>query len=62
MRWGIETSFSELKYIVGLVNMHCKKEEFAKQEIFARLTMYNFCERIIAVAVNKMLAESINTR
>jgi hypothetical protein len=53
MRWGIETSFRELKYIIGLTNMHCKKEEFARQEIFAKLTMYNFCERIIAVAVVK---------
>lgn len=53
MRWGIETSFRELKYVVGLVNMHCKKEAFARQEIFAKLTMYNFCERIISVAVVK---------
>lgn len=53
MRWGIETSFRELKYVIGLINMHCKKEEFAKQEIFAKLIMYNFCERIISVAVIK---------
>ena len=53
MRWGIETSFRELKYVIGLVNMHCKKEEFEKQEIFAKLTMYNSCKRIISVAVVK---------
>ena len=53
MRWGIETSFRELKYIIGLVNMHCKKESFARQEIFAKLTMYNFCERIISAVVIK---------
>lgn len=46
IRWGIETSFRELKYAVGLVNFHAKKEDFIKQEIFARLIMYNFCERI----------------
>ncbi len=36
MRWGIETSFRDLKYAVGLVNFHAKNEEFIKQEIIAR--------------------------
>ena len=35
MRWGIETSFRELKYIIGLTNLHSKKDEFVRQEIFA---------------------------
>ena len=26
MRWGIETSFRELKYAVGLTSFHSKKE------------------------------------
>lgn len=46
MRWGIETSFRELKYAIGLINLHSKKVEYIIQEIFARLTMYNFCEMI----------------
>lgn len=46
LRWGIETSFRELKYTVGLVNFHAKKVEYIKQEIFARLTLYNCCELI----------------
>lgn len=46
MRWGIETSFRELKYAIGLRNFHSKKATFVQQEIFARLTMYNFCEII----------------
>lgn len=46
MRWGIETSFRELKYAIGLVNLHVKKISFIMQEIFAKLTMYNFCEMI----------------
>lgn len=53
LRWGIETSFRELKYAIGLVNFHAKKEDFIKQEIFARLIMYNFCERITLYAVIK---------
>lgn len=46
MRWGIETSFRELKYTLGLLHLHSKKVEFIHQEIFAKLTMYNFCESI----------------
>lgn len=45
-RWGVETSFRELKYSVGLVNFHAKKREHIIQEIFARLTMYNFSTMI----------------
>lgn len=46
MRWGIETSFRELKYAIGLSCLHAKKVEYIKQEIFARLLLYNFCEII----------------
>jgi hypothetical protein len=46
MRWGIETSFRELKYTVGLACFHAKKTDYVYQEIFARLTMYNFYELI----------------
>lgn len=46
MRWGIETSFRDLKHTLGLVHLHAKKVEFVHQEIFAKLTMYNFCELI----------------
>ena len=45
-RWGIETSFRELKYTVGLLHFHAKKVENITQEIFARLIMYNFAELI----------------
>lgn len=46
MRWGIETSFRELKYAVGLTNFHSKKREHIGQEVFARIIMYNFAEMI----------------
>lgn len=46
MRWGIETSFRELKYAIGLTSFHSKKVEYITQEIFASLIMYNFCEMI----------------
>lgn len=47
MRWGIETSFRELKYAVGLANFHAKKPEYIRQEVFARMIMFNFYETII---------------
>jgi Transposase DDE domain. len=46
LRWGIETSFRELKYAIGLSCFHAKKVEYIQQEIFARLLLYNFCEII----------------
>lgn len=46
LRWGIETSFRELKYTIGLVNFHSKKKEYIIQEIYSRLIMYNFSQRI----------------
>ena len=47
IRWGIETSFRQLKYAVGLSNFHAKKNDSIIQEIFARLTLHNFCEFIV---------------
>ena len=46
-RWGIETSFRELKYAIGLSSLHSKKRELIKQEIYARMILYNFSQRII---------------
>ncbi|MBP5168231.1 MAG: IS4 family transposase [Oscillospiraceae bacterium] len=48
IRWGIETSFRELKYSIGLTHFHSKKPDYIKQEIWARLILYNFCEAITA--------------
>ena len=53
-RWGIETSFRDLKYTIGLLNYHSKKTACIRQEIFARLTLYNFIEVITShVAISK---------
>ena len=51
MRWGIETSFRELKYTVGLLHFHAKKVEHICQEVFARLIMYNFTELITSPVI-----------
>jgi len=46
LRWGVETSFRELKHVLGLTTFHSKKVDLIKQEIYAKLIMYNFCELI----------------
>ena len=51
MRWGIETSFRELKYTVGLLSFHAKKVEYIYQEIYARLIMYNFTELVTSPVI-----------
>lgn len=51
MRWGIETSFRDLKYTIGLLHFHSKKVEYILQEIYARLIMYNFSELITSHVV-----------
>ena len=53
MRWGIETSFRELKYAIGLTCLHSKKMEYILQEIYARLILYNYCELIMTHVVVK---------
>lgn len=58
MRWGIETSFRELKYAIGLKNLHSKKVNYIKQEIFAKLVLYNFCETIITKVIVKQSSTS----
>lgn len=51
MRWGIETSFRDLKYTIGMLNFHSKKVMCIQQEIYARLIMYNFTEMITSHVV-----------
>ena len=50
-RWGIETSFRDLKYTVGMLDFHSKKVMCIHQEIYAHLIMYNFSEMITSHVV-----------
>lgn len=54
LRWGIETSFRELKYAIGLTSFHARKPDFIKQEIYARLLLYNYCELITTHVIKQM--------
>ena len=46
LRWGIETSFRDLKYTIDILHFHGRKRAYVEQEIWAHLTMYNYCEAI----------------
>lgn len=46
LRWNIETSFRELKHVIGAEKFHSKKREYIEMEIWARLLLYNFCSII----------------
>ena len=50
-RWGIETSFRDLKYTIRLLHSHSKQVDYILQEIFAGLIMYNFSELITSHVV-----------
>lgn len=50
MRWDIETSFREMKYSLGGIHFHSKKDEAAQMEIYARLIMFNAVARNITAA------------
>ena len=54
LRWGVETSFRELKYAIGLTSFHARKANYIKQEIFARLLLYNYCELITTHVIRQM--------
>ena len=47
MRWGIETSFRNLKYSADLSTQHARKRRSIQQEIWARLILYNLSFIII---------------
>lgn len=57
LRWGIETAFRHLKYAGNMVHLHSVKREFLLQEIYAKLTMYNFSS-FIAMCVGKRKKQS----
>lgn len=54
MRWGIESSYKELKYAAGLIGLHSKKREYIEQEVWARLILFNYSEAIaMRISVEK---------
>ncbi len=49
LRWEQETAFRHLKYAGNIVHLHSLKKEFLLQEIYGKLTMYNFSSWVSSV-------------
>ncbi len=52
LRWNEETAFRHLKYAGNMVHIHSLKKELLIQEIYAKLTLYNFSSFISLSAGN----------
>ena len=50
LRWDIEVSYRHLKYSVNLNALHSRRRDFIKQEIWARMIMFNISMIIIEEA------------
>ncbi len=50
IRWGVETAFRHLKYAANMVRIHSLKKDHIWQEIYAKLTLYNFSSAVAACA------------
>lgn len=50
LRWKIETSFRDMKYSLGAMNFHSRKDGFIRMELLAHLIMFNVVARNVAVA------------
>lgn len=46
MRWKIEVNVRFWKYAVGALALHSRTDELILQELYAHLTMFNFCNRV----------------
>ena len=57
LRWGIETSFRELKHDIGAQNFHAKSIAGIEMELWARLILYNFCSIITQNVVFKQCSK-----
>lgn len=51
MRWGIETSFRDLKHTVGAAAPRSSRLPFAAMEVWARMVLYNFGSVVAAHVV-----------
>lgn len=55
LRWNIEVSYKHLKYALSMSAFHSKKRNYIKQEILAKMIMYN----IDMIIINKIKENKI---
>ena len=49
-RWKLEVSYRSLKWQSHMAQMHCRLDESARQEVWARLAMYDVVTAVVAAA------------
>ena len=54
MRWGIETSFRDLKHTVGAAAPHSSRLPLVAMEVWARMVLYNFGSVVAAHVVESI--------
>ena len=54
-------AFRDLKYTLGLVNLHGRSDAFAEQEIFSNLIAFNFASRVCKEVVVRQPKDGICT-
>jgi len=47
LRWGVETSFRHLKYPLGALRFHSRRDDVVEAEILARMIKYNAISRLL---------------
>ena len=57
LRWDIEVSYRHLKYSVDLSALHSRRRDFIRQEIWARLVMFNISTIIIDYVTDHKLTK-----
>ena len=60
LRWGEETAFRHLKYAGNMVHIHSIKPDFLIQEIYGKLTLYNFSSCITKAVTKRDTSNTIH--
>ncbi|WP_035766978.1 IS4 family transposase, partial [Butyrivibrio sp. NC2002] len=61
LRWGEETAFRHLKYAGNMVHIHSIKPDFLIQEIYGKLTLYNFSSCITKAMTKRETSKTAYT-
>lgn len=62
LRCGVEDAFRKLKYALSVLDVHSKKAVCVEQEVFGRMLMYNYTQRMLNYANETREASPENKR
>ncbi len=61
LRWREETAFRHLKYAGNMVHIHSIKPDFLVQEIYGKLTLYNFSSCVTKAVTRKNASNTVHS-